>query len=223
MSKLIVSYCLLVRFNCAVLINSTLNSSSRLRLRMDLISMYFSKWENWTDNLCSFTWGFIYLISYILYFNMLCLKFDMLYLILYIYIYCMWSFMYDIVCDKFYVQPYWRTIGSMKWNVLQLQLQLINRFWILLELLDLRLPWRWIRRVLSTGLQCCVAQWTLMRLLSVTSQKIVDLHSFKIFCSILNNGIMCEILSEKVFFFFVLFIIVVEKIYFYFLSSEITH
>jgi hypothetical protein len=22
-------------------------------LRMDLICMYFSKWENWTDNLCS--------------------------------------------------------------------------------------------------------------------------------------------------------------------------
>jgi hypothetical protein len=54
MSKHIVSYCLLVGFNCAVLINSTLSNSSQLRLRMDLISMYFSKWENWTDNLCSF-------------------------------------------------------------------------------------------------------------------------------------------------------------------------
>jgi hypothetical protein len=33
--------------------------------------------------------------------------------------------MYDIIaCDKFYIQPYWGTIGSMKWNVLQLQLQL---------------------------------------------------------------------------------------------------
>jgi hypothetical protein len=30
--------------------------------------------------------------------------------------------MYDIVCDKFYIQPYWGTIGSMKLNVLQLQL-----------------------------------------------------------------------------------------------------
>jgi hypothetical protein len=28
--------------------------------------------------------------------------------------------MYDIVCDKFYIQPYWGTIGSMKLNVLQL-------------------------------------------------------------------------------------------------------
>jgi hypothetical protein len=34
--------------------------------------------------------------------------------------------MYDIVCDKFYIQSYWGTIGSMKWNVLQLQLRLFH-------------------------------------------------------------------------------------------------
>jgi hypothetical protein len=45
---------------------------------------------------------------------MLYLKFYMLYLILYIYIYCMWSFMYDIVCDKFYIQPYWEQLDL--WN-----------------------------------------------------------------------------------------------------------